>query len=434
MLGDTLKGYIWRKKWCWPYESAWGILEKFKYANALDNSVFDMLFNLKVSPVTFMFVKELGIYRNAQLDYKLFYSVLGVPNNHFTHLNVFLGNQPKVIFRQDLYYCPKCIELGYHSYWHQISLITRCPFHDIELMVASQNEKNIKYSIFTLRTEAFSSMRDTKSRPAKRFVQILPSNMLIDGPWDNICKEITFTQSSLERIIFYNPFFDLQGIVNLPKEETYKLMYNLLIDKDTHITPLIKISINECEQQLSNIISEAMHWFESKHLLYNQYLLDNWYINNLINTLMSPYEHEEITDAIRKIPSICRDNVILTERSISLTATLLTAYKISNARTIWESIDDSLILKPTTHYVRRNIFYLDEMEQLITNDSKIHKYINYLIYEQLVGLLNQHIKKLLIHSKDQSLDYEDKIYFNIPDYVVTLKDSMYEIYEFPIDN
>lgn len=427
MLGDTLKGYIWRKEWCWPYESAWGILEKFKYANALDNSVFNTLLNLRPSPVTLRFVKEFGIYRNAQLDHKLFYSVLGVSNNHFTDLNVFWGNDPKVLFREDLYYCPKCIELGYHSYWHQISLMTRCPFHDIELMVASQNDKNIKYSIFTVQTEAFSSMRDTKSCPAKRFVQILPSNMLIDGPWDNICKEITFTQSSLERLIFCNPFFNSQELFKVPKEETYKLMYNLLLNKNKHVTPLIKISINECEQKLNNIISEARHWFESRYLIYDQYLVDNWYTDNLINTLILPYKYEEIADAISKITGI-RDNDFPTERSIDLTATLLTAYKISNARTIWEAIDNSLILKPTTHYVRQNIFYLNDMGRFITNDSKIHKYVSYLIYEQLVGLLNQHIKKLLIQSKDYKLDYQEKIYFNIPDYVITLKNSEYEIY------
>lgn len=227
---------------------------------------------------------------------------------------------------------------------------------------------------------------------------------------------------------FLQSFFNLQGIAKHPKEESYKFMHNLLIGEDTHISPSIKISINECEEKLNNIISETKKWFESKYLIYNHYQVGDWYIKSLIDNLVSPYEHKEISDTIYKITNIRQDSVIITEKFIDIATALLTAYKVSNARTIWESIDDSLILYPSTHYVRENIFYLDDMEKFTTKDSKIHKYINYLIYAQLFRLLYQRIKELLIHSKEQEFDYQNKIYFNIPDYVITLKNSQYEIY------
>lgn len=430
MLGSTLKGYIWRKEWCWPYESAWGVLEKFKYANALDNQVFDKLLNLRGSSYGQFFLKDLYMYRKSRLDSKLFFSTLNIANNHFRDLDIFLGNNPNVIFREDIYFCPKCIELGYHSYWHQVKMITNCPFHGEKLKVATYNERTIKYSILSLRTEAFSSMHDRKTIPVERFAQILPSRVLIDGPWDNISKEISFPQVSLERLIFYNPFFDNTGIMKQPQDCTYDFMYQLLLKQDIKIKPILKISLEKCEQRLSNIIEQAKQWFESRYMLYNHYQVGAWYITSLIETLTSPYTSEEISDAMRNLRKLPENN----DKFIDVASALLTAYNASNSRTLGEALDHSLILKPSTHNVRRNMFSLDEMEQFITKESSVHQYINYFIYERLFNLLHQQIRHLLTHSNKTNFDYQDRIPLNIPDYVITLQESLFEIYELNIDN
>lgn len=425
-----MKGYIWRREWAWPYESAWGILEKFKYANALDNQVFKELLNLRNPSPSPFFSKELFMYSNATVDNELFYSSFDIQRSHFSCLNVFLGNTPNVVFREHLYCCPKCMELGYHSYWHQIKMITRCPFHGKKLKKASYNKQTISYSIFTLKTGAFSSMKNTTTIPAERFAQILPSRILIDGPWDNSCENITFPQISFDRLIFYTPFFDSRGIMKLPQDATYNFMCKLLVNESANTAPAIKISLEECDKGLSSIIKQAQKWFESKIMRYNHHQVNDWYTMSLINGLIAPYEAKEIDDAIYKLRHMWIDGCKPTDRFIEVASALLTGYTVSDSRTIEEAIDYSLITHPTTHSISRCKFSLYEMEEFTVPDSRIHKYINYLIYLRLFNLLHTHIKQLLTQSKDLNFEYQDINSFNIPDYVITLKNSFYEIYEF----
>jgi len=38
---------VWRKEWIRPYESAWSILEKFRYANVVDRSTIIRAFGIE---------------------------------------------------------------------------------------------------------------------------------------------------------------------------------------------------------------------------------------------------------------------------------------------------------------------------------------------------------------------------------------------------
>jgi len=45
-----------------------------------------------------------------------------------------VGNTHWAVWKSDLFrYCPLCLECGYHSFWHQFSMLWLCPIHHIEL-------------------------------------------------------------------------------------------------------------------------------------------------------------------------------------------------------------------------------------------------------------------------------------------------------------
>ncbi|KRF31709.1 hypothetical protein [Paenibacillus sp. Soil787] len=67
----------WNEKWIKPFESTWSILEKIKYINQVSTK--------------------------------------------------------QLIFDDCLVYCAQCIDVGYHSFLHQLNIIDLCPFHQIKL-------------------------------------------------------------------------------------------------------------------------------------------------------------------------------------------------------------------------------------------------------------------------------------------------------------
>jgi len=111
--------YTWREDWIDKYESSWNINEKFKYLNQIPgkNKVSDQ--NLDIDD--YIEKKIGGLLKNrANLSLKDL-SYLGINN-----LNSFI--LPKFRF------CPLCIREGYHSYFHQFSIINICPFHHADLL------------------------------------------------------------------------------------------------------------------------------------------------------------------------------------------------------------------------------------------------------------------------------------------------------------
>lgn len=87
-----MNGYLWKKEWCWPYESAWSILEKFKYANTISNDSIQFAISLRTSTLTMIFIEKLYIYRQSKLAEDDFLRFFQISPNHFDVLDVFKGN------------------------------------------------------------------------------------------------------------------------------------------------------------------------------------------------------------------------------------------------------------------------------------------------------------------------------------------------------
>lgn len=136
--------YTWNRDWIWPYESPWGVIEKFKFANsAQDKDILEVLGTINVRNKT----KKFYTYQDRNLvslqgfDEDKLTQILGVNIKKIfkNNLDILIGVMPRFdkndfYFRKYLSICPECIKYGYHSIFHQMVFVTECPFHSFKLV------------------------------------------------------------------------------------------------------------------------------------------------------------------------------------------------------------------------------------------------------------------------------------------------------------
>lgn len=150
----------WKKDWIQPYESIWGIIEKFRYANKLQT----------IDVIRFFANKELRKKRNINPTVKAYRNliyvscfdsekskeILGLDLCEYNEkmINQLLGPVSNSItrrekyFRENLTFCPICIKKGYHSFFHQIKLFNRCVYHNVSLEnTCKQCNKRMHYEL-----------------------------------------------------------------------------------------------------------------------------------------------------------------------------------------------------------------------------------------------------------------------------------------------
>lgn len=131
--------YVWKSDWIWAYESIWGIIEKFKYANSLCNSDISKLVRAKTPRSTFYIYSSMYASNNTiertLLAELVRNDIFSTTANQLKELMGPLYNTCDIrkYMNEKWRYCPECIKIGYHSMYHQLSFLDRCIFHDIEL-------------------------------------------------------------------------------------------------------------------------------------------------------------------------------------------------------------------------------------------------------------------------------------------------------------
>lgn len=134
---------------------------------------------------------------------------------------MFRNNDFTQVFRKEVYYCPKCMMLGYHSYLHQFSFADCCPFHNEKLLSLRYKDKAVPYSIDYTPKEAYSVMQAKENHPAERYVDVVSSKELIDGIWQDTPDYIKIDSPALHKIIFFNPFIEPSESVKPTKYSTF---------------------------------------------------------------------------------------------------------------------------------------------------------------------------------------------------------------------
>lgn len=427
-----MRGYIWEPEWCWPYESAWSIMEKFKYANAVTNNAFKKIFGLRSTSPEWNIMQGLYIYRRSNINESEFFKFFQIKDNHFSYLDVYRNNDFTQLFHKELHYCPKCMKLGYHSYLHQLSFTDSCPFHNEQLLCLKYKGNTVPYSIDLTPTGAYSVMQAREKQPAERYIDILPSKNLIDGIWQNTPDYIKIDDSPMHNIIFFNPSIEPSEPVKQIKYSTFKLVDTLSKDnRNIEYKPIFHLDTKSCVLEYNELLARSEAWFESKYQIFNRCNLECWFIAMLIDELIHKIDKDVLQKSISNMQRHKFYYKIDSEEYLQSAATVITAYIVTNARDLYEGVDNSIIYHYSTHNkVRRCVFSIFDIESYINNKCIIDYYIPFLIFVRLFNKLYEYIIIKLQADIELSFNYySQSIDFNVPDYVIIRKDDCYKIFE-----
>ena len=178
---------LWDKNWVRPYESIWSILNTYKKVNVISNHA--------------MLMKSLGIRINAPIahDYFLSYGVFCnisstvndfdkifanlVPEWYKAQLEEITSKRDiSEFFTDEISYCPECMKNGYHSIFHQLKGIQKCPFHPKTIMLVYLKERYVLGSQSPYKGEAKQMERYkvfiSKNMFARNAINFLDSSQL----------------------------------------------------------------------------------------------------------------------------------------------------------------------------------------------------------------------------------------------------------------
>lgn len=121
--------FAWNPVWVSSLDSPWSVYFKFIYANHVRT---DQFIQLSTTPNSRNDLDTWGSVNWQQIDTALGTNVNSTWNKFISKLvHPFVGLLPKdKLLRGDMYFCPRCVDLGLHSPYHQSIFINRCPFHN----------------------------------------------------------------------------------------------------------------------------------------------------------------------------------------------------------------------------------------------------------------------------------------------------------------
>ena len=128
LLGPQVRHGIgmWCEGWAWPYESAFGLLQKFSWVNCLSVPRLSKLI-FGADPARHGGSSELlvgGWIRRNRLRVPESFPILeGFLSHNSRTWSRYLGTERAIRF------CPSCLSVGFHSIFHQIDGLTHCPVH-----------------------------------------------------------------------------------------------------------------------------------------------------------------------------------------------------------------------------------------------------------------------------------------------------------------
>lgn len=124
---------MWKPVWIQKDESLWGMVEKYKYINAINGVSFYYQFCENSNTVfsrnndgaaSLLNIKKLSLEK-LQKCFKIDFSTY--LENFLSDISIFNSNLPAI--NKNLFFCKKCIASGFHSNYHQLTFISKCPYH-----------------------------------------------------------------------------------------------------------------------------------------------------------------------------------------------------------------------------------------------------------------------------------------------------------------
>jgi hypothetical protein len=255
--------FTWSAAWIQEYESPWGILEKFKYANAINgNTVLELIGNKNIAKL-----KNVANAGSRHRNLIYFNSIDPIKTENIFGINLFeyhanlieklvhiIPNIKHIssYFHENLTYCPICFSQGFHSILHQVRFFDRCAFHpEQKLSTRCPNCNSLmpEYLINKGDSEAYrctcgyhflSSNNIKKIFSSWKVEPRIKSGLIIS--WLNLPKH------KVHRYYIIYPFDNYNKHFEIGRNDYLTLMPKLLVtafNKDIFDKGIIKISSNE---------------------------------------------------------------------------------------------------------------------------------------------------------------------------------------------
>lgn len=126
-------GYTWDDSWMLPYESIRSLLHKFAILNRISLADCKTIFKLKNNWEEG--ITELG----GKLSIQKLTGIIGMGSSLDRNLvyGIAHSSDRQWLLSPYLRLCPTCSVLGFHSIFHQVTSIKKCPIHDADLVTAT---------------------------------------------------------------------------------------------------------------------------------------------------------------------------------------------------------------------------------------------------------------------------------------------------------
>lgn len=139
---------LWDKNWVRPYESMWSIFNTYKKVNVISNNAMLMKsLGIRVNaPIAHEYFLSYGIFCNISSTINNFDKIFSnlVPEWYKAQLEEITSKRDiSDFFTDKISYCPECAKNGYHSIFHQLKGIQKCPFHPKTIMLVYLKERYV---------------------------------------------------------------------------------------------------------------------------------------------------------------------------------------------------------------------------------------------------------------------------------------------------
>lgn len=189
-------GYTWDESWILPYESILSLMYKFSVLNQI--SLFDCKTLFKSESTMDGSVTELG----CRLSSKKLTRIIGLGtalDRNLVHGIVHPADRSWLLSPY-LRSCPICSALGFHSIFHQVMPISKCPIHQENLTVTKCKACGSHGVYDSMRTAAGKYIGSTYAcaKCGKKFWQLYDET--IDSPQRNMLSITTEQKTKLDAL------------------------------------------------------------------------------------------------------------------------------------------------------------------------------------------------------------------------------------------
>lgn len=144
----------WNSEWTQTNESLWGMVEKFKFANVINGKEFFGYFAIQPNTIfanpdtpkgTFIgssYLTKEKILETFNIDFDRYL------DDYISTVGILNFNLPTL--HSELFFCERCIVKGFHSMYHQTTIIKNCPYHPTEVLTNKCPNCNSVFRKFNL--------------------------------------------------------------------------------------------------------------------------------------------------------------------------------------------------------------------------------------------------------------------------------------------